>query len=93
MVQSAKKERLRPMSAASTMSDVMAPWTSASQVMGVPSSLRIELAAQGMMPSSCWSSFQHWMQPAVQWYFLSRRRMATAMAATVCVCSVVQSRS
>ena len=64
------------------MSAVMAPWMSVSQTTGIPISLRMALAAQGIMPSSSCRAFQHWMAPALQPYFSTKRFMAMARPAT-----------
>ena len=60
---------------------------SVSQTTGVPLSLRSAFAAQGMMPSSPWRAFQHWMAAALQWYCFTSRSMATARPAMFVSCS------
>ena len=82
IVQSAKKERVSPIAAASAKSAVIAPWISVSQTIGMPFSFKSAFAAQGMMPSSPCKAFQHWIAPALQWYFAIRRSIATASPAT-----------
>ena len=39
------------------------------------------------MPSSSCKAFQHWMAPALQWYFFINRSIATASPATLVSCS------
>ena len=66
IVQSAKKLRVSSFAAASTSRAVMAPWMSVSHTTGMPLSFKSAFAAQGMMPSSPCSAFQHWMAAALQ---------------------------
>ena len=81
-VQSAKNPLLLSIPAASTISAVIAPWISVSHTTGKPSSFSRALAAQGIMPISPCSAFQHWIAPAEHPYRSARFRIATFRAAT-----------
>ena len=88
-VQSAKKDLVSPIAAASTNTEVIVPWISVSHAIGNPSSLQSAFAAHGMIPISSWSAFQHWIAPQLHPYFFPNLVIAIFNAATLSSCSGV----